>query len=190
MEVGQKQWVWHLRCVLDPEDMLVTMGCRAVSGDNHDLLLVGHHAFEDNVVPLLSSSYSYVAVDLVEQAVGGAIVETVAVNTAGGQAASAAPQNCAALVRKLTNGVGRGKNGRMYVPGLLEGNIAPDGAIDGGVISSWNTALTAMLADCADATIDSQAVVNRSTGAGPHVEPIQQLVLDTFIATQRRRLRR
>lgn len=189
MEVGQQQLVFHVRLAGDPEDMLTTVGLD--QGDMTDVqaLALGHAAFENEVVPMINEEYEYVGADFVRQESGGAVVTSNSVSTAGGRSGAPAIPNTAVLARKLTAGIGRGKNGRMYIPGATVADLEQTGALTSGARSAWNAALADFLTALNAGITTQVAVVNRSTPPGGSTEEITSLVCDARVATQRRRLR-
>nr|CRY97750.1 hypothetical protein [uncultured prokaryote] len=116
-------------------------------------------------------------------------------NGAGTSTAQRLPQNCATLIRKLTDRPGRAGKGRCFLPGMLA-----EASVDQvGVITS--TAITLLQTNC-DLWITNLATANAEEAYTMHVlhnagipggttpSPVVGLQPDGVIATQRRRLRR
>lgn len=104
------------------------------------------------------------------------------------------PQNCALLVRKSVAG---GKPGRMYVPGLLEEDVSPTGAVGSTPLATLQAVYTGMYADVVGLVVDGESPVpglmSKVSGSSPAayiLNEITSLTVDSRIATQRRRLRR
>lgn len=97
------------------------------------------------------------------------------------------PHNCAALVRKVTGLSGRKNTGRWYLPAgyLNESQVSPAGVIDGADYTSLQDRIDEFLTNLG--TADLVPTVLHSDGSPS--TPITSMVLDTQIATQRRRLR-
>ena len=100
-----------------------------------------------------------------------------------------APQNTAVLVHKT---VPSGRTGRMYLPGVNEGNVAPNGAIDGTELAIWQGALTNLKDGLLDFPEITQLAMLASVAGDAHtaIKGVTSLVVDGVVATQRRRLRR
>jgi hypothetical protein len=114
-----------------------------------------------------------------------------------------APQ-IAVLVQKRTTKVGRANRGRMYVPGLVEGDLlAADGQLVAASLTAWQNAANAWMT-ASNGTIDTAnvnlCVVSRYKGVDLQGKPAPRPVglkqiIDTvpvsgYIATQRERLKR
>lgn len=100
---------------------------------------------------------------------------------------TALPQNCAALVKKVTGLSGRKNTGRWYMPSgyLNEASVSSSGVIAGGDYASIQGRIDDFLTNLG--TADLVPTVLHSDGSPS--TPIIDMVLDTQIATQRRRLR-
>jgi hypothetical protein len=114
---------------------------------------------------------------------------------AGTQTPAVVPQNTAYLIRKRTDLAGRRGRGRMYVPGVSEADSGATGMVLASAVTAWQTAFNNWFNDLT-VTVGNRfyppAVLHRSEGIG--VEPLPTLVtsfvVDSRVATQRRRLRR
>lgn len=103
--------------------------------------------------------------------------------------ASSLPNNCAYLVRKLTASGGRRNRGRMFIPGVPEGNVIANGEITSAWRTTVQTALSNFYASIFGlANVDDLVLFHDSAPFTPTV--ITDLVLQNKIATQRRRMRR
>lgn len=106
--------------------------------------------------------------------------------TVGGRSGDMSPPNCCPLLKLNTGLRGRSHRGRWYPPGLLnDGDVEDTGRIS--TIRHGN--LTAMFADLIVAlTADNgPLVILHNSEEAP--DPVTGAVLETQIATQRRRLR-
>lgn len=97
--------------------------------------------------------------------------------------------NAAYLIHKITNMGGRAGRGRMYLPGLSEGEVDQDGTLAGtgeDVISGWFDDFGDQLA------LGNLTPVLLHNEGSPITTPtpIVQFICDGTVATQRRRLRR
>ena len=90
------------------------------------------------------------------------------------------------LIKKGTAGGGRRNRGRMYMPGLAEGNVGGSGEIETGFLSGAQTVVGDFL-DSLDAR-DIPMVILHSGSTTP--TEVITLEVDARSATQRRRLRR
>lgn len=99
------------------------------------------------------------------------------------------PQNSAYLIRKRSGLVGRKNRGRMYIPGVIESGVNELGQLTTGVAnalqSTWGDFRTNIEAD---ANFDGLSILH-SLGDSTIPTPVTALIVDTVIATQRRRLR-
>lgn len=103
----------------------------------------------------------------------------------GLQSGEAYSANTAALLRKVTTLGGREGRGRMYMPGLSEGQVATAGQLSGATID-------AIQAECDDYmsgldTLGTPMVLLHNSPTEPTV--VTTLVCDAIVATQRNRLR-
>lgn len=118
-------------------------------------------------------------------ATGPSALVSASVTGSGGPGASS---QVSWLVRKITGSGGRAGRGRWYIPGVPEGAIGSDGAIDGTARTNLEGELDELLVSWAAAGIDP--VVLHGVGSPLSTPtPITDLVVDTRGATQRRRLR-
>lgn len=104
------------------------------------------------------------------------------------------PQNCTYLVKKLTHLGGKKGRGRNYIPpfNLLESNVNKAGVLDGTVVSDQNTGWASFLALANASAAYHLFLLHRDNpvvGPVPSPTAITQFVVETMIATQRRRLR-
>jgi len=139
--------------------------------------------FDESVIPLLTDDVSIVAIKAV--LASGSFYQDNEVYQ-GGLDASTASAQVAYLMRKETNNVGRANHGRMYLPGVSEGLVAPNGTVDStqkdDLTTAGNTLLAKLTAD------DIPMVILHST-VGPTPVLVDRLECDQLVATQRRRLR-
>jgi hypothetical protein len=127
--------------------------------------------------------------------------ESTAAGTRGTAPFSAAPANCAQLVRKLTAFGGRKNRGRLYLPwSINEGLVDEIGSID----ATFTSDTQAKVDDWRDAIVDLGAtmVIANRVYDRPWNQPNRQLVsvdmgeevigltVDQMMATQRRRMPR
>lgn len=104
----------------------------------------------------------------------------------GTDAGTATPPNTCMLLEKRTNLGGRQGQGRMFLPGLDEGDVDAGGLLAAAKVDAMNSGAATWLA-----ALDAQGtpmVLLHSTLLAP--TPVTSLVCDVRAATQRRRLRR
>lgn len=107
---------------------------------------------------------------------------------AGTQNANCFPQNNAYLIKKRTGVGGRSGRGRMFWPGCAEGNVTSIGVLDTAFREAVQAVIADILATMPVASVDGYVLLHdEDTVADP--TPLTSLLLDTRIATQRRRLR-
>lgn len=134
----------------------------------------------------------------------GAIGLSTGISRAGTAAGTVLPPSCAYLLTKVTGLGGRRGRGRMFLPGVLEGNCNNSGLIDSGVQSTitghGTSFLNAMdvlgiavylLHDPSTEWVLINGQPRRVPIAGDPPAPtlVTSLVCDDTVSTQRRRLR-
>lgn len=107
----------------------------------------------------------------------------------GGASELAAPPNVALLVQKRTGFGGRTGRGRMFIPGIPEGQIDSSGNISEGVRADFETRLGELHAGMVVASAPP-VLLHGSSGPLSLPFPITQLTVAGRTATQRQRLRR
>ena len=110
--------------------------------------------------------------------------DTWAGSIAGLLSGALAPPNCTYLVHKI-GGLRRFK-GRMFLPGLREGDVNEGGVLSSTVVTTANAALTEFLTQVNTA---AGAMTQKPSVANPSPAAVTSLVCDDLISTQRRRLR-
>lgn len=196
---GFLQAVYRLELDGDNEEMVTTCGHEidGPSGANgadspNDLFT----AFANEVVPMLPSVYTLVAVDTyVGQDGSGPLVYTSSnAAVAGSNGANAVPQNTSFLIRKRTDLAGRRGRGRMYIPGVMEPDVDPAGNLSVAAVSAMQDQVDAwfdFLTAGVGARLYPPVVLHRTEGIGPEPlpTPVTRFVCEQRVATQRRRLR-
>jgi len=114
----------------------------------------------------------------------GPIAE-VAASIAGLHTGLAAPPNCTALLRKNTASGGRMNRGRMYLPGLPEGQVDAAGTLDTTFRTNYQADATALLTALTAQSISMFLL--HATIDPPTL--VTSLIVESQAATQRRRLR-
>lgn len=193
LQVGQGEFVFSYVCDGDPEPMSTIIGYDA-TGDFADPTVEAAEAMHDlwGVVTnsLQSADYDLVSTTMRMAVIGGTVEAVHSGVVGGGEVDDAVPQNTAFLIRKLTGGVGQGKNGRLYLPGVPETDVDHDGVLGSAVVSDANL----VLLDFWNAISISDDVPSTVVNHGPtnltSFDYILSFVLDPLVATQRRRLRR
>lgn len=110
-------------------------------------------------------------------------------STAGSLTGNGSQPNVAYLVRKSSDLGGRSGRGRMYIPGVNEGDVNSSGALTSTRRTALQTAVEAFMADAA--TAGNPLYLLHGNSLGIHVPSILTgLSVDATVATQRRRLRR
>lgn len=134
------------------------------------------------------TGYSYTGVDVTINTLAGTFTGSAGTLVTGTLSGDPMPPNCALLVSKQTATGGRIGKGRMFLPPAFYGESGFDA--NGNFIGAGQARIQADLD-----TFRSQCT---STGVGLHLlhsnagdppDPITALVLNSRIATQRRRLR-
>jgi hypothetical protein len=188
---------------LDPEPIYVTFGVSAASpgpegGDwlgPVGLVEIGT-AFRNRFTTYVSNKYAVTGVRADFGHIPEAVTTEVPLSLRFGSAGSPLPQNCAIILRKTSQLGGRRNTGRMFVPGILEGDVTENGTVTSATISQWQAAADGFLADVNNATGVGNMVILHSADftppppGFPAPTPVVGLKVLPAIGTQRRRLRR
>lgn len=176
----------------DNEEMICTMAIKYADvtfADVPDIIESCFDAFEGRFKGRMTADYTIMRIDSYSNFAGLNQVYTSqqpAVPCLIAQ--NSTPQNCAFLIKKMTNTGGRTGRGRMYVPGVSEEIVSPAGVVTASTVSAWNTALASYISDLnAIVGVDFPCLLHSQVGDLPM--EITSLICDTRIATQRRRLR-
>lgn len=200
----QAQVLFRFSLAGDPELMEVGFGLDWTSGPAWDVSVADDmfHTFETTFLEQMAGTYMLVEAVLQHQlATGVSEIHSTPAPAPAALGGAALPQNCGLLIHKRTEGAGRGKNGRVYLPGI------PEERVDGrGVVDTAFVALQQAEADQFWATFDGTdfpfLAVNHGLVKVPGSDPpvytdppflwdnVTSLAIDQTIATQRRRLRR
>lgn len=184
----------------DGEEMISTIGFQGDgSPDVNDLAqAIGTHWLECWPMTSMSSTYSFVGVDVAYGPEGSAEVGEWNTNAAGGIAVATCPSNCALLISKLTGLGGKANKGRMYLPAayLSEGEVDQNGFLSAAALAQTQgfcsnffnvnlgaTPIVGLIGWVLLHSGDAQTPSNMPT-------PITALQPQTQIATQRQRMRR
>ena len=109
----------------------------------------------------------------------------------GGRADPSAPPNVTYLVQKRSAAPGRSGIGRMYLPGVIEGDVDSGGFLSGTQLTTMQTVLDNLFSDLAPLT---PVLLHRNPAAPNDYDfapptTITSFNLESLVATQRRRLR-
>lgn len=190
----QGQIVYHFNVDGDPEDMLVTLGFDALTttAGYADIPQIAWDAWAAHIHPQLPEAFLLTSVDAeVGASPGPGVNRWTYTNGSlpGDVSASMVPQNTAYLIHKRTSAAGRGSQGRMYVPGVAEGNVNNVGVVDSTRRSELQGVFDDLFTDL-NTTQGVPLVVNHGPGSPLGLQtPIQRFIVDTMVGTQRRRLR-
>lgn len=164
--------------------------------------------WQDHIVPQLSQAYDLSAfewrsLDPDDNNAGTVVPDPAKPITGITPVGEAAPANVAALVRKRTANRPRGRrDGRIFLPGVTEGQVGPDGTLSAAAILGYNTALQSFydgITDSSTLGAETYMVVLETTPEsrlpGPQPVTIESrrvtaLDIDPLTASQRDRLAR
>lgn len=111
----------------------------------------------------------------------------------GGAAGSTLPSNCAVLVKKTTNKVGKQHRGRWYLPGVHPASDVTEAGVLATVkVTALQAKMTALLGTLTSAGVDMYILhteLETEPGTAPAPTQVTGLSVSTLIATQRRRMR-
>lgn len=160
------------------------------SGDTpEDVADVLRLLIESDLMPALNGDLSFlgVLVKFGPDATGPSAF--VASSDTGGSAGNGATPQVAYLIQKLTALGGRAGRGRMFLPGVVEGNVNDAGELEAGVASGFDTIWDGIGTAIA---LNSWTPVLLHQPGSPLVmpTPITGFRTDPRAATQRQRLRR
>jgi len=170
-------------------EMTLGLNIELIPGSLSDLATSLATFFNTNIMPEIDSEVSFSSVYVkAGPNTTGASAEAAG-GGAGAVAGTTSPPNCCALIRKVTPIGGRQGRGRMYMPGLSDGNVLDNGVIGSGVVTSlqghWDDFFDDLVAyPCPPALLHAPG----SPTAAPIL--LTGFQVDSRIATQRRRLRR
>lgn len=185
----------------DPDPYVITIGVKVTdppaSLTPNDVANGASNIFEDNLLPHLASVITYLGVEMAwttDPLPSSPTIGVAPKSLTGGNTGVTTifPANCAFLAHKRTGLAGRGGRGRMYIPGVGEGQADNTGTVVSGTVTAWNGGLAAFLADFVASTdFEYLCLFHDSLGAYALLdpEPLSSITLDPVIATQRRRLR-
>lgn len=128
---------------------------------------------------------------------GEDVVGLVSGTSVGLRIKTTLPPNCAMLVRKTTSRGGRRGRGRFYIPWIIEETeIDEAGTVQSAAVALVQTAMNNFLTALTTGTIPMVVLHNPSTPGTVHPSTpgapnlVTALVVDSLVATQRRRLGR
>lgn len=196
---GFAQAVWSMTLTGDSEPIICTGGLdvSAAGGDFEAAADGAFAAWGANIMPSVSDEYTLDHVTLYVGQDGGPplVYDSTLTGSAGGLTNAPLPQNCAHLVRKRTDAAGRRGRGRFYIPGVPEGEVTPTGVLSTTYVDGMTASAQAFLDELATPVGAYPSlelvILHRSEGIGtePAPTPVTQLICESVIATQRRRLR-
>ncbi len=194
--------VQSLRLVNDAEPMAITFALGPFDGtaDMQQKTLDVHAAFGNHLAPRISNQYSLVQTELLMQFDPQPAEPSVFLATpiiACTQENQALPQNTATLVHKRSGTGGARGRGRLYVPGVPEGEVSPTGLMNQTWVNFLQGSFTAWLNELANivpGAATGMVILHQAGGVVPPSFPgpslVTSLVIDPIVATQRRRLRK
>lgn len=109
----------------------------------------------------------------------------ITVGEPGAEGASQLPPSVAMLIRKVVPNTTTRRMGRLFWPGLSEGNVDAAGVLDPGALADYQTAWAGFLDVLLDHTV-SPAVFDETSDP----REVTALTVQSRVATQRDRLRR
>lgn len=173
---------------------------RPITGNSQSVAERVLGAFQDEIVPFLSTSLVVDGADFVdldtEDGDDGSIPPVTGKPDNGSASAAALPPNTGILVRKHVEGGRTSRSGRMTIMGVAEGEVGNRGDLTSSALTGWNDAVDAFL-DAANRTANGDSgitmcVVRR--GDPPGIPTASFDVLDLSVSaimgTQRLRMRR
>lgn len=186
---GQASFIHGLVGSTRPSVVTLGVNLATAGGTLTDQADILRQAWEDNILAAISVSIQLRSVLLKKgpNSTGASVeVPSGAFGTDSGP--SGGPQ-VAFLVQKQTSQGGRTGRGRWYIPGVPEGSIGPDGVISGGKVALLQSKVDDFWSDIVAADIDPVLLHGEGVVAeSPYL--IENFVVQSLAATQRRRLRK
>lgn len=197
--VGDAVGALELRCDGDPESMFVTLGLRAQTppfDNGHAFHL--YEAFLAGFRPVMGDTYQLFSANIYVRQEDGSneILTHTSVSVRMGLGSSnSLPQNTAVLIRKNTARGGRQGKGRLYFPGVPEGNVDNIGNIASATRALWQGAADSFLFNLQNTGEPGEGMDDPMIPLLLHndlddPDVITSLTVMPVVATQRRRLRR
>lgn len=194
---GFSHVVIELRLENDNEPIVTTIGVDNNGATGTQIPDLVYQAFDATFMGLISDEYwlerctAYIGQD----GTSPLVVDGLLGPSQGVGTGAPLPQNCAVLVRKRTDLGGRRGRGRMYLPGIAEGQVEANGDIGSVFVDAWQGQADSfydILTGGGSQAATPPVVLHRSEGIGPEPlpTPIQSFTVESSIATQRRRLRK
>lgn len=200
---GYGQVIHSFSLTGDPEPMAITYGITTDDGETFTVDGIAaelHDAFGDIIMPFLKTTYTMKQTEVRFQDTPLPADPTLGLfvgDRVGGTGNDVLPQNSALLVHKRSNQPGRKGRGRLYVPGCIrEAQVDDKGIITALEVTGLQTAFTSfrtrMNAGAAGQAGTPMVILHTITedDATPTPTLVTALVVDSVIATQRRRLRK
>lgn len=179
----------------DPDPWYITFGVdlTEVGGDYTGAFSNIQMAVTGNLLPEVSSDVAMSGIRMTIGQDGDPLTVFVPLSGYNGTGSTdVLPQNCAALVTKITALGGRKGKGRLYMPGCLpEAQVNQIGGLSNTLHTDLGTAFDGFHADLADGpTATPMVLLHNNYGVEtPDPTPVTGLSVSNTIATQRRRLR-
>lgn len=183
----------------DPDPWYITHGVdvSAAGGDYSEVASTIAGAWTENILAQLPTSARTSGIQLqVGQDGPDNLTLFFPKDIPGGSTGNKLPQNCAALVTKVTERPGRTGKGRVFIPSLLnETDVSNIGVISPSTLTGLQGDLDAVLAFLAtpepgfDVPAPMVLLHNAAVPGGTTPTIVSGLQIQAVIATQRRRLR-
>jgi hypothetical protein len=192
LPVGGRQATFRWSLAGDPDEMVSTLGyvnsgATTIDFDAESAWNAATGTGSIAAAGNMFNAYTFVGVTAYEMTSGGLLVGEFTSPVVGTGGGNPLPSNCAVLVHKRTALGGRRGRGRMYLPPFTAGelDVGPSGVIDGPDYTAIQDELDVFYGLMV--SNDLQPSLYHSDGGSGNI--ITSLVLDTRIATQRRRMR-
>jgi hypothetical protein len=190
----------------DPERMFVTLGVEVIAPESFTglaaLLWTG---FATTALTLMGAGYSLEAVQVDGQADGDPVIDEWVQSQLTASTDEPTPQNSAYLIRKRSASSAKGKSGRMYLPGIPEDFVTPNGMIEPAQLTAVRATVQDWFEDIQGTTgvanialFHNDPLIRHDPDTGERIEvpnpdpdpdTVVAFFLEPQIATQRRRLR-
>lgn len=185
--VGYAQITYEFGGTALPSGAAMTMGC-AIDGSfsGPTAAAAARTALMANLGAYISSNVTLLSTTIKVGPTETGPFFTDSTSVAGTGSATTVPPNVAVLVNKVTASGGRKGRGRMFVPGIPEQDVNPNGTYATGVAAAWNTKLEDYRDDLIFAELIPVVLHNDATPP----TAITALVLAPLVGTIKQRLRR
>lgn len=154
--------------------------------DPQDFVIDLEDLTDDTIRTMLTTTVSITSLDVKVGPEDTGATYSAIINQAGSQSAEAAPPNVCTLVKFGVSGVSSKFSGRMFLPGVNEGQVNAQGAYSNPQLDGLQGAVNDLISGLGGLGVQPHVISSKFSDP----TPITSWIVDARVATQRRRLRR